>query len=337
MAKISASEKKRIIARLKRRKLSPADLIRRGQLNRTLVPSGRLDAARLMFERRLGIMKRGETAKHEQHELQRFRDKQMAAAKKAFAAIKDPFRYGIKERIKTLKRLSTFPRPAEIDNVILDTPILIWAYPYDSILDDAGIQPSDSWAKFKFTVSGAEQQSTDFKVVFFYLWQNDYGRDVMINAETFITSSGFVESVVNPRGIIVGGWSTMDIDVGLDILELWNNPNTSPVFEEDQFFDFPEIKAEVLIDLGIPIILDEISSAFIKRLDNPKHNGFFTVPRNGSVLFEPFIAFSIDQSKMEILGDIQTIESVADFESIPAFSVRCPFVHLEVVVPQVMT
>jgi len=39
MAKISAPEKKRIIARIKRRKLSPADLARRGLLNRAVTPA----------------------------------------------------------------------------------------------------------------------------------------------------------------------------------------------------------------------------------------------------------------------------------------------------------
>ena len=109
MAKISASAKKRLIAQLKRRKLSPADLARRGLFNRTLVLSGRFEAARLMFERRLGVMKGDETAKDAQHELERFRKKQMAAAKKALAAIKDPFRYGIKERDQDVEALFNLP------------------------------------------------------------------------------------------------------------------------------------------------------------------------------------------------------------------------------------
>ena len=90
MTKISASAKKRLIARLKRRKLSPADLVRRGQFNRTLVQSDRVEAARLMFERRLGVKKGDETAKDAQHELERFRKKQMAAAKKGFRGDQGP-------------------------------------------------------------------------------------------------------------------------------------------------------------------------------------------------------------------------------------------------------
>src|SRR5262245_45922268 len=130
MAEISPSEKNRIIARIKQRKLSPADLARRGLLKRMPAPIPRRRDGRALkkvireLEKTgLDIKKLSELAKREQRERDSLFKKQMAASKKALAAIKDPFRYGIEERIKTLKLLST-TRPGQVDHVILDTPLL---------------------------------------------------------------------------------------------------------------------------------------------------------------------------------------------------------------------
>ena len=120
-------------------------------------------------------------------------------------------------------------------------------------------------------------------------------------------------SAVNPRGILVGGDSDIQTQVGLDIWELWDTPNTSPAPGLNQVIFLPDVDASVLIDF-VPVVLDEIASAFLNRVDNPKHERFFTIPRNGSVLFEPYIAFDVFQAKLELLGDIQRVESEADFE-----------------------
>jgi hypothetical protein len=194
MAEISPSEKKRLIARIKQRKLSPADLARRGLLKRIRVPIPRRQDGRMLkgiireFEKAgLDIKKLKDLTKVEQRERDRLLKKQLAASKKALAAIKDPFRYGIEERVKTLKLLST-ARPGQIDHVVLDTPFLIWAHP-DNILDGEKIEPFKSVAKFHFQPV-AEDKGSLWDTSFWFFWQNNYGQEVLINAETLITRKG---------------------------------------------------------------------------------------------------------------------------------------------------
>jgi hypothetical protein len=84
----------------------------------------------------------------------------------------------------------------------------------------------------------------------------------------------------------------------------------------------------VFIYLGIPVINDPVSSAPLLQGINLAHNGFFTVPRNGSVLFQPFVVFTSYGKKLEILGDVE-IQNSGDFKSGDDFSMHCPLVHCE--------
>jgi hypothetical protein len=358
MAKISASEMKWIIAQIKRRSPSPVDLAQRGLVNRTWPSaSGRFEEVRSTLERAgldvkklvekagLDIHKLKEIEKREQRERGHIRKKQTAAAQKALAATKNPFRHGIDERLKTLSRLAAV-RPGQVDHVILDTPFLIWAHP-DNMLESSVIQPSKSIAGFSFMVStpptdpGQDFKHSDNDVSFWFIWQNNYGQEVMINAEASFIAKGiiFIFTEFHPYSILSAAGGSVLTTVRLDIWEMWNSPETSPLQEQDQFISF-EPSIFVVASLGIPIGSDQlivnVSQAF-----NPRHNGFFLVPRNGSLLFQVSVAFSTFLKSADEFDPLDVpppsaTASVGFSRSVDNF-VECPFVHLEVIAPPIVT
>jgi hypothetical protein len=264
-------------------------------------------------------------------------EKNMAAAKKTRAAMKDLFRHGIEERVKALKLLAT-ARPGQVDHVILDTPFLIWAHP-DGMLDSAVIKPLKSFATFEFEVNGViDPFPLVYDVEFWFFWQNDYDQEVMINAETLVTLNGFMESQVDyepARGtalIWVGGFAGIEIHAGLDI----SVNNTSPLPEQGQYIaGIADTDAEELF-IFVPITFIPASSIEVLQTANPTHNGFFIVPKNASVVFDAFVSFAMVADKSEVLGSITQLRNFADFSSQGAF-VQCPFVHLEVMAIPIIT
>jgi hypothetical protein len=341
MAKISASEMKRIMGQIKRRKLTPADLARRGLLTRTVASSAtrRFDEFRPTLGKS-GLEKLGKISEREQRaQLDRLLKNQMAGNKKPLAAIKNPFRYGIEERVKTLKLLSKLARPGQVDHVILDTPFLIWAHP-DSILQNSVIRPRNSSATLAFVVNslqpdpGQDFTARQYNAQFWFVWTNNYGQEVMINAETFVTANGscIMSAGFNTWNKLSATYGDVKPSVGFDIFELWNH-NNSPVFEQGQAIGgFADMSVDAGRLYGIPLGNDE-SRADIFQTFNPMHSGFFTVPRNGSVLFEVYFWFYI-------------FISAADFFDLPPpvvvvfadnFIAQCPFVHLEVMAIPIVT
>jgi hypothetical protein len=346
MAQISASETKQIIAQIKQRKLTRADLARRGLLKRVpgLIPR-RQDSRVLKkvireFEKTgLDIKKLSEPAKREQRERDSLFKKQVASSKKALAAIKDPFRYGIEERIKTLKLLST-TRPGQVDHVILDTPLLIWAIPYDR-LDDQKIEPSKSVAKYHFQTK-AEDNGSQWEISFYFLWQNNYGQEVMINAETLVTRKGLCMAWGDLWGLYAAIWGEIFGHVGLDIFELWNHPWTSPLQEQSQITSSVDAIFNDALVWGIEMnsFPPEAAASEIFETLNPAHRSFFIVPRNESVLFQAFALFVTDAHTDETAGTASCFEEVHftdPIDNFPAGFIQCPFVHLEVIVPPIVT
>jgi hypothetical protein len=347
MARISASETKRIIAQIKRRTSSPTDdLARWGLLHRASAPVTRsgefrraleqagMDIKKIVEKAGLDIGKLDKIRKREQG---RLRKTKRAAAKKVLASINDDsFRHGIQERVKTWKLLSALPD--QVDHVVLDTPILIWANPY-GILDDWKIEPQASTAKFHFYEQDIPEDLVPLirMVSFYFLWQNNYGQEVMINAETFFLIRGHLSSSIVDRGFIQAGSTAIDMVVGLDMSELWNQPNTRPLPEQSQFIYFSKLTfADVFVYFGIPISLNEDSEATVLQIVNPARNGYFIVPKNGSVVFQAFVAFEIYGRKVEIAGDV-AIENFGDFGPMPNQFIECPLVRLEVIVPPIVT
>src|SRR5262249_34077752 len=172
------------------------------------------------------------------------------------------------------------------------------------------------------------------KASFYFLWVNNYGQEVMINAEASVIAKGFffIRADLDPWNILTVLRGDVSSFVGLDIFELWNHPNTSPLPEEGQFVHF----ADILVDggrlWGVPLGNDKASAVFFRTL-NPIHNGFFVVPRNASVLLEVFVHCFTFLSTKDFFGDDPSIFAEVDFD-VDDF-VEVPFVHLEVIVPPI--
>jgi hypothetical protein len=295
------------------------------------------EAIRAFEKTGIDLKKINELAKLSQREKDRL--KKQPPVKKALTSIKDPFRRGIEERLKTLKLLSTVHYPHGTDHVILDTPILIWSFP-PSILDDAKIEPSKSIAKCHAWLEGGDDYDTLYQTTFYFLWQNNYGQEVIINAETFVNVKGGCFTDVNRRGFYVNGYAYVDTYVALEILELWNNPETSPLREDSQYIvGFANTFVDSGVLLGVPIGEPQ-SFAPVSQTLHPAYSNLL-VPRNGSLLFQVSAIFETYARKFEVVGDVVITNTFQFYDDNIAYFgpgfIQCPFVHLEVIVPPVIT
>jgi hypothetical protein len=155
----------------------------------------------------------------------------------------------------------------------------------------------------------------------------------MINAETLVTArgSGFITSVFGAWNMIAAVYGDISTAVGLDIFELWNFPNTSPLFEQGQVINgFADVHLEAGRLYWIPIGNDVTSVNVLQTL-NPRHNEFFIVPRNGSVAFQVFVTFFTFVSAADMFDLPPPFIAAGEDFTLPAFDVQCPFVHLEAV------
>src|SRR5262245_39297580 len=123
-------------------------------------------------------------------ELERMVAKHKADALRRASRQKDTLQSSIVEQTKALRDLASrkdfFPYPA----FTLDKPFLIWSIPLQAISDSAAVS-FGSWARFKFATS---QYSGPQKFSFYFYWVNSYNDYAVINAATFMSATGHLQS-----------------------------------------------------------------------------------------------------------------------------------------------
>jgi len=207
------------------------------------------------------------------------------------------------------------------------------------MLDNAVYEPLKSIANFAFTAHAPPKVSGQYEASFYFLWPNNYGQEVLINAETSVTAKGscFIHTAFLRNNLFAFAMGQVGSAVGLDIFELWNHPETSPLQEQGQLIiGFANMDVDGRRYFGIPTGNEEAHVDVFQTL-KPTRSGFFFVPRNGSVLFQVFVFFTVDLSTFDMFHDDPLIATTVNFSLDDGFFVQCPFVHLEVIVPPIAT
>jgi hypothetical protein len=159
------------------------------------------------------------------------------------------------------------------------------------------------------------------------VWQNTYGQEVMINAQTLAMAKGFCSTWTVPLyGPLEFADGSLSFRTEFDIFELWNSPFTSPLLESGQSAEF----ASTWVDWVRTYYFDTrnaSSRATVLRTWPLQHEGLFTVPVDGKVVFLVSFLFLVVQG----LFDAE-IGSGADFSTDGNF-VMCPFVWINVLTP----
>jgi hypothetical protein len=183
----------------------------------------------------------------------------------------------------------------------LEKPFLIWTTPLTD-LSDSSIAPFDSWAKFKFktSASGGTQ-----KISFYFYWANPFHDYAVINAATFLSSTGHLRShaswgwSVNSAEVLA--WARFGIWLGVQ-----NDVNAAGYVSE--FLGRAG-------SLSAPLIGSDTTGASVSA-GSSLCKTMFAVPPGNVAVFEVAIAFDYENDD----GDIE-----ADFES-GDFRIACPVV-----------
>jgi hypothetical protein len=190
-----------------------------------------------------------------------------------------------------------FPNPS----FSLDRPFLIWTAPLLSI-DSFSIATLGSWAKFKFESSNLAGIQ---KIGFYFSWRNPFGEYAVINAASFISAIGHLQShapwTFGVNESSVTAWALFGIWHGF--------PNDATSSEYARQF------LGQTVALGSTMSGGDTNGASISA-GASLHKTMFAVAPGTYVVFE--VAMSLDYGNDE--GDIK-----ADFAS-GGFRIWCPVV-----------
>lgn len=216
--------------------------------------------------------------------------------------------------------------------VYLDTPFLIQANKPD-ILHGSNIEVFNSTASVLVDYQDEipDPNHTDDWVNFSFVWNNDTGQDAEINTEALLVVKGEADCFAHAGHIPVideAGSSLIWI-AQLQILEMWNQPPTSPIPEADQtvlILDGPFAldMSTGLFDSGDHQVIDVFQAYPLA------HRTFLTVPRNGSLVFQ--VSLNIGST---LFGGGWCTSNLSP--TAPGGFVLCPFVELQVSTSGIMT
>jgi hypothetical protein len=167
--------------------------------------------------------------------LRRIAERRKAEAVERSSSAKDALRHGVEGRRKVMEHLADVT-PPESPTVavpkfyeLLDRPITI--LPTGGVYVHAdSIEPANSWAKI--TVD-SESYAED-ELSFYFLWQNPSDTHAVIDVNAYLVLNGFCQ-VESEGGYFPGvRHSRLAVRARLDLLEWWNQPPTSPLWQVDQ-------------------------------------------------------------------------------------------------------
>jgi len=215
----------------------------------------------------------------EQHqtELRRILEERKAEAVKHSSYVKETFRYGVDNRVKTVEQLQAPPKYE-----LLNSPFLIWQT-QGIDFPETHVEPSNSRAKFTLhsdKSSGSEEMS------FYFLWDNPSDKFAVINVDGYLIVNGFCRCG-SDGGFFPGDRrSGLVLKARLHLLEWWNQPPTQPLPKVDQIQEVLRLSTNTggWSDPGA-IEFEEVFRGYDLRYE------LFLIPPKGVVVFE--VALSI--------------------------------------------
>jgi hypothetical protein len=220
--------------------------------------------------------------------------------------------------------------------VYLDTPFMIQANKPDRLLG-SNIKASNSTASFLVNyqneINSDNNGASDF-LTFSFVWLNDSTQEAQVNTEALLVLKGEADCFAHPGHFPLINYAVSGTawSAELQILEMWNHPPTSPLFDPEQWaqnivfqecdyrskFPWPDFGDRQITDIfqAYPLV----------------HRGFFTVPRNGSLVFQ--VILDIEST---LSGGGWCTSNFSPTESVSGGFVLCPFVELQVSTSGIVT
>jgi hypothetical protein len=97
------------------------------------------------------------------------------------------------------------------------------------------VSPKESFAKVSFQKSGQQLLPQVHEVTFYYFWENPSENTALVNIETYLVLKGHCQANVD-RPSLGNFFAEGDLHIRaeLELLEWWNQPPTSPLFQTSQ-------------------------------------------------------------------------------------------------------
>jgi hypothetical protein len=322
MAKISASEVKRVVYAMKDRGASLSEA-NRYELSQVLATRPNVEKRMRPLLKKSGIeldTTEGVAADN-RAELRPLLEKRSARALKAFAGIEDPFRRGVDDHIKAVEYLNKI-KTWVFNGVVLESPFLIWAEPA-SVLRDSKIEPRNSTANVRLREEHFEDDEILINVDFYFMWENTTYNPALVNIGSYLILRGWCQSWSDSGfpDLFFGPHGSLQVYTNLHLLEWWNQPPTEPLFQQRQAATALKIETDGGSSLfGSP---GETKSEYL-------FNGYeleyylFQVPLNKVVLFQVrtqlfYIQAGSGGFTFDFLND--------------GGYIKCPYLKIEVMAP----
>jgi hypothetical protein len=257
-----------------------------------------------------------------------------AQPSKYFSPTEAAFRHGIESRRKAFDLLANVRPPYTPTYIKIDTAFLIWPLRYGSeasnILYDSHIEPLNNWAKIFSSIRDSEHFLLQDELNFYFLWQNETGQDAVVNVESYLMLNGRVQASASSGWLWSPFWgegtignSHLSLDVGLSLLEWWNQPPTHPVGQAGQLENVQTVDVDGGFALGNP------GHTTTKYVSGDYHVNYdtFLIPRDGAAVFEVSLIANYegyDGSCTALFND-------------PNSLILCPYLQLELMTAPVAT
>jgi hypothetical protein len=219
--------------------------------------------------------------------------------------------------------------PSTPNYMRLEKPFLIWAFRDGrpiSILEDTHVEPLSSWARFRTRWQQDEHLGPEDEVVFYFMWQNDTGGDVVVDVESHLMLNGTCWAYAESGWIPPIWWGTgtfgemgLWIDANLKLLEWWNQPASQPLQQPAQSIEIVELRVEGGFTLGTWGAKLGGESRTLAGSHHLHYDGFF-IPAGAVAVFE--VALQMHYSGMN--GGSCEVNFLEPAES----RLLCPYVEL---------
>jgi hypothetical protein len=259
-----------------------------------------------------------------QAEIGRFLQKQKAAVVKHSSSIKDSQAHGVIGRRRAIERMTSsrneaLPAAANFNFVVLDTPLFVLPS-RDINLVKTSLAPWNNLAKINAQWNTPYPDNGWDDLSFVFVWENPSIRDTVVNVESYLLLNGFCDVLAEggPGKVIWGQkYTDLDISVGLNILEYWNNPPTVPSGQNGQY----EYAVRLHAHGGGIFGLGDYESSGVNGSYDVLYR-MFLIPPQGVAVFE--VTLSIDHWTD---GGFIDIDFAAD-----DFDVMCPAVVMAILI-----
>ena len=167
--------------------------------------------------------------------LRRIAEIRKAEAVGRSSSAKETLRHAVEGRRKVMEHLADVTAP-ESPTVaapklyeLLDRPFTILPTPGVYVHAEQ-LEPANSWAK----ITVDSESDAEDELSFYFLWQNPNNTHAVIDVNAYLVLNGFCQAG-SEGGYLAGlRYSSLDLFARLNLLEWWNQPPASPLWQVDQ-------------------------------------------------------------------------------------------------------